>query len=81
MVIGEAETPRGDERVLRDLVEGYADQPVIQGHTALPALSEAQIRQAVSIIPANYCKLSYWTCRLDGHSMFSCPYQYVEQRI
>lgn len=42
-----AGTLRGDEQVLRDLVERDADRPVMQYKTALPKIYEDQIRQAV----------------------------------
>lgn len=38
---------RGDDLVIRDLVEFDADRPVFQGQMALPSLSEADIIHSV----------------------------------
>lgn len=62
----------GKEQVVKDLVEGDAERPVTQYQSELPSSTEAQIRQAVALIPSNYSKLNRWTCRLEGHSTDNC---------
>lgn len=69
------------ELVLRDLGERETDCPVMKGRTVLPILPEAQIRQAVPVIPANYWNISCWNFLLEGNSTFSYPYLSVEQRL
>lgn len=42
-------------------VEENAERPVMPDQEALPSLTEAQIGQAVTVIPANYWDLKCWT--------------------
>lgn len=53
----------------------------MQGQMVLSVISEAQIKQSVSVITANYWNLSCRNCRLDGNSTFRCSYLSVDQRI
>lgn len=48
----------GDEQMLKDLVEKDVERPIMQDQAALQSLTEAQMRQAVAVIPANYCNLN-----------------------
>ena len=49
--------------------------------TAIPELTPEQIRQAYFVIPEDYWALNCWSCRECGHSTFSCPYLYPNQRL
>lgn len=49
---GMGRAPTGDERVLQELV-GEQAGPVMQDQSEVTRLSEVQIRQAVTVIPAN----------------------------
>ena len=49
--------------------------------TDVPRLTQEQVRQAMSAIPADYWSLNCWTCRGAGHSSFTCPYLTATQRI
>lgn len=50
---------KGDERAIRDVEERDADLQIMQGRTAPSDPSQSQIEQAVSVISANYCNLSF----------------------
>lgn len=64
----------GDERVIKELLEGNNDRPVLRGQTVVPKISEPQIRQASAVILTDYWKRNCWMYRLDGHSTFRCKY-------
>lgn len=81
MTTGQATTEMGDKRVIKELLEGDEDRLVLQGQTEAPRLFEAQVRQVIDVIPANYGNLICWTCTFDGHSTFSCAYLTVTQRL
>lgn len=66
-----------DERVLKDLLEGDNELPVLRGQTVAPRLTERQIHQAVAVISADYWNLRCWKCRPGIHSTFSCLYLIV----
>ena len=40
----------------------------------IPTLTEVQIRQALSIVPPDGPQFRCWLCRLQGHTMYTCPY-------
>ena len=47
----------------------------------VPALTDEQIQQAYFVIPEDYWSLNCWSCRECGHSTFTCPYLYPNQRL
>lgn len=48
---------------------------------ALPELIDAQMYQAIAVIPAYYWNILCWTCSHEGQSTFSCPYPYAAQHL
>lgn len=74
-------TPMGDERILNDLLGPKSENPLMREQVGIPRLNDGQIRQAVTVIPAEYWALSCWTCRQEGHSTYGCPYLTAEQRL
>lgn len=57
----------GDEKVLKDLLVGDMERPVMPKQAALPSLTEDEIRQAVPVIPDHYWNMNCWTSKFDGH--------------
>ena len=47
----------------------------------LPALSAEQIAMAQSIVPKDSAAFVCWLCRLDGHTLYTCPYLTSDQRM
>lgn len=43
--------------------------------------TKKKIRQAVTVVPGNYCHLNCWTCREEGHSTFIFPFLQPSQRL
>lgn len=63
-----------NERVLQDLLNGDWNLPVLQVKTALPTLGESQVREAISVIPANYSELNCCMCHLDAKYTSNFPW-------
>lgn len=57
------------------------ERPVFRDQSAVPKLTDNQVRRALTFIPSEYCAMSCWTFREEGHSAFSCPYLTVDQRL
>jgi len=78
----EAQAAQGiHSKVLNDLVEKDEDRPMLTTTDECPPLTEEQVRQAVSVVPADYWSMSCWTCRDEGHSTFTCKYLTPVQRL
>lgn len=56
--IDKATSLLGDERVLKNLFEGYNEPQVLRGQTASPRLTEPQLCQPVPVILSDYWNLS-----------------------
>ena len=59
----------------------FSERNLCREHVPVPTLTEKQVAQAMSAIPADYWTLSCWTCRESGHSAFTCPSLTIAQRI
>ena len=54
---------------------------VYRNQVEVPKLTEEQYRDAITVIPADYWSLNYWTCKTDGHTTFKCPSLTPAQRL
>ena len=72
-----------DSEYMKTLIEAtdFKDKQMCREHTPVARLTETQVAQAMSAIPADYWTLSCWTCREAGHSAFTCPSLTIAQRI
>lgn len=68
-------------KVFRDLIAGDEERQMTRSYEGIPELTDAQIRQAVTVVPGDYWQLSCWTCRDGGHSTFTCPFLQPTQRL
>lgn len=57
------------------------DRPVLRQMEQVPHLTDSQISLAVSVIPQDYWGLNCWTCRVPGHTTFTCPNLSAAQRV
>lgn len=73
--------PVGDGCILRDFLGDKDERPMLRYHVGVPNLSDWQIRQSVSVVPAYYCMFNCWIFKQEGHSMFTCPYLLPKQRL
>ena len=47
----------------------------------IPGMTDEQLDQAMSVIPADYWRLSCWTCREPDHVTFTCRHLSPKQRV
>lgn len=57
------------------------DSPIMLEKAVVPKLSEEQVKMVLTVIPVDYWSMRCRTCRGEVHSEFSCPYQYIDQRL
>lgn len=59
--------PIGDEKILGEILEPNSEKPLMREQVGVPMLSEGHNHQEVTVIPPEYCNLSLWKCRQEGH--------------
>ena len=60
---------------------GLDPTSIMQTMKDMPELTEDQFDHALTVIPADYWRLSCWTCREHGHVTYTCQYLSPKQRI
>ena len=72
-----------DSEYVKTLIEAtdFKEKQMCRKHTPVARLTEAQVAQAMSVIPADYRTLSCWTCCEARNSAFTCPTLTITQRI